>query len=709
MISSVLLLAALALAPVIGGGFDALKNGILQLLVLGGICCRLLSTKNRPGTFARVPGEWFIAAFLAFAVISTCASKSIYFSLNQFIFFATCLGAYLLSSSVSDDKRVAAAAMWLLLLSSLAVSSLGIRNYALDAGGGINFWRSLLGSGQHSRLFGAFINPSFFAGYLVLALPVSLGIYLVTRRTALVVLAGLAFVVDMLALMLTGAKFGIIAAVASLGLFFLLAIVTKALRRARFIRLLALCAVLTPLLVLFSAPVKSRIQAAESGGAQVHSTVFRVYTWQATMNMIAAQPWFGAGPGTYPITYPKYTIAGPTRHAHNSYLQVAAECGIPAAVVFLALLIALARSTLLTTIRYSGCSPDERKEAVEEPLPDAITWTDILPFSGWRLMNCALFAALFGSAVRNLVDSDWYISGISITFWVIAGVLATRSGAVGGQRLQPGKPARNIACAVCGVMILLTASSGLGDYYSDKAESIQQRSADEGQEVIRLYRKAAAVSPLAPSYHRHLAVWLGMHDGDWKNAYKQADWAIRLARNTSEGGWYAKAIIAEANNETPRAIACYYKALQYNPNSTKTLFRLAQIFREIHNTEGLEGALRRLLAIENSDYELVRGTPEIIDGTYAYAHAYFGEQYLNRHYYSASIREYRAAIKRLEQWRESGNMRDVQRQIGLVSDADARNLLRLLRDCYTQLAAAYAATGNDAEAKQALERASKVD
>lgn len=124
--------------------------------------------------------------------------------------------------------------------------------------------------------------------------------------------------------------------------------------------------------------------------------------------------------------------------------------------------------------------------------------------------------------------------------------------------------------------------------------------------------------------------------------------------------------------------------------------------------ENFEAVLRRLMAIESSDYENIKGTPEIIDGTYAFAHAYFAEKYLARHYYSASIREYRAAINRLERWRASGDMREVQRRMGLVTKSDAEEMLQLLKDCYTGLSVAYSAIGNKAQAVKATAQASKV-
>lgn len=705
VIGAVLLLSALALAPFIGGGFGELTNGVAQILVFCGIGCRLLLSRRDSGMWARVPGMWLLAAFLALTVISIFTSRAIYFSLTQFLFIAACLGAYMLSATICRDKKVAAAAVWLLVVTAMAVSVLGIRRYALDAGGGMSFWKAILSPGDHDRLFGPFINPSFFAGYLVIALPITLGVYLVARRAALVTLAGIGFVVDVLALMLTGAKFGIIAAVAALGIFFLLAIFTKSLRRARFMRLLLICVVVTPLLILFSAPVRSRIQAAESGGSQVHSTLFRVYTWKATLDMIEDQPWLGVGPGGYAINYREYTIAGYAANAHNSYLQLAAENGVPALIAFLLLLMAIYRGALLGIAGRMTRPSGHPREVSDEPVSDAITWMDMVPFSGWRLMNCALFAALVGSAIRSLVDSDWYVMGISLPFWIMAGVLVSQSGAA-EKDITPSKVARFTLAGLCAILVIASASFGLGDLFSARAESLIESKPEDVTGIIDLYQHAVVVSPLNPEYHRQLAIWIG--SSDFATADQEIGTSIGLARNTSEGGWYARAMLAGMKRDWPETISSLRTALKFSPKSTQLLYKLAQAYQVSGDMREYESTLKRLIAIEDSPYEQIKGTPEIVDTTYSFAHAYFGDKHLRQRKFALAISEYLAAIDRLERWRSSGNMRKIQRMMGQVSEEDEQSLLDLLRNCYRNLALAYMGMGNKTAAEEVIGKAAKV-
>ncbi len=702
VIGSWLLLLALVLAPIIGGGFGGLTNGILQTLIFAGIGTNLLLNRKGGGVWARVPGLWFVCGFLVLSIAAAVHTRAVFSSISQLLFLLNCVGAYLLSATLCRDKKTAAAAVWALLLSALLVSAWGIRGYIIDSGGGIHFWRALMSSGDHQRLFGPFVNPSFFSGYLVIALPITLGVYLVTRRTLLVVLAGLGFVTDTLALMLTGAKFGIIAAVASLALFFLLAAATRSLRRSRFVRLLAISVLVLPLMMIFSAPVKSRIQAAESGGTQVHSTVFRVYTWRATANMIKAQPWLGFGPGTFPLTYTRYTIAGYTTHAHNSYLQLAAESGLPALLAFLLLILAIGRRSLLGVIGGSMRPADHAREVGDEPASDSITWSDLVPFSAWRLMNCALLAALAGSAIRSLVDSDWYVIGVSLPFWVVAGVLVSQSR--GAEKDMPlSKGARWIAAAVCAIAIVFSVSFGLGDLFGSQAEAAA--AANETNTTIDLYSRAASISPLNPEYHRQLAMWLALGDGDYGSADREIDTAIRLAAQTSDGGWYFRGMLQSSQGNWPAAISSLRTALKYSPKSTQVLEKLSEAYKASGDESGLDWTMHRIVDIENSPYEQIKGTPEIVDVTFAYAHAYFGKKLLARKSYSRAASEYIAAAERLERWRSSGIYRQVQQ---MMSRVDEEGRLELLRDCYRGLAAAYGGMGSKAEAAQVMAKADKV-
>jgi O-antigen ligase len=64
----------------------------------------------------------------------------------------------------------------------------------------------------------------------------------------------------------------------------------------------------------------------------------------STLNLIADHPWRGYGLGTYAYVYPAYAtfdIGAVVEHAHNQWLEWAAEGGIPLALVWLTLAVGM--------------------------------------------------------------------------------------------------------------------------------------------------------------------------------------------------------------------------------------------------------------------------------------------------------------------------------------------------------------------------------
>lgn len=116
------------------------------------------------------------------------------------------------------------------------------------------------------------------------------------------------------------------------------------------ISLIAIVAYLCSALLLHSSVAERPLQLAAL--AQDASTNARLMMWQSTIKMALAHPFSGTGWGTFAGYYPAYrlplenTTSGVS--AHNDYLQLAAEGGVPAMLlqfgVILGLLLQLKRS-----------------------------------------------------------------------------------------------------------------------------------------------------------------------------------------------------------------------------------------------------------------------------------------------------------------------------------------------------------------------------
>jgi len=99
---------------------------------------------------------------------------------------------------------------------------------------------------------------------------------------------------------------------------------------------------------------------------------FRFIVWKDTLRMIAEHPWLGWGPGTYRLVIESYRdpvlsydpgiskLHNATNtfilHAHNEYLEIAAEAGMPGAVLFVFFAIAAVGIPIVDVLRKRGTS-----------------------------------------------------------------------------------------------------------------------------------------------------------------------------------------------------------------------------------------------------------------------------------------------------------------------------------------------------------------
>jgi len=87
----------------------------------------------------------------------------------------------------------------------------------------------------------------------------------------------------------------------------------------------------------------------------------RIVIWKGAMNMIKKHPFLGIGYGSFPYFIMEYSEIEVERDAHNTYLRIAAEMGIPALLIFLLLIILIFINTLWVFRHtsdnfFKGCS-----------------------------------------------------------------------------------------------------------------------------------------------------------------------------------------------------------------------------------------------------------------------------------------------------------------------------------------------------------------
>jgi putative inorganic carbon (HCO3(-)) transporter len=164
--------------------------------------------------------------------------------------------------------------------------------------------------------------------------------------------------------------------------------------------LLALPVAAGVLLALNPAGIGGRIVSIWRPAGDVDSNRFRVICRRTALEIMRAHPWFGVGPGQVRPQFLSYIPADIERplppgayiHMHNTYLQFAAERGIPALLALLWLL----GKMLVDLVRASRRRPDDWV------LHAAIAVTIAVLAAGWYEHNLGngevlpLFLAIVG-------------------------------------------------------------------------------------------------------------------------------------------------------------------------------------------------------------------------------------------------------------------------------------------------------------------------
>jgi O-antigen ligase len=267
--------------------------------------------------------------------------------------------------------------------------------------------------------FGPFVNRNHFAGWMVMALPLTLGllvagidqgmrvkrgwyhklVWFASPEANRFMLAALAAVLMALSLMLTMSRSGITA-------FGLSMVVTgwfvsqSVHSRARRIVATACLVLLVVTVIVWSGPelIASRFAAADWGEFNN-----RKGAWLDAWNVARAFPLVGTGLNTYwaaALFYQQHDMSYFFGQAHNDYLQLAAEGGLLVTVPAIVCLLVFVRDVRRSVYRSRGeASWWLRAGAVASVI--AMAFQETVDFSLQMPGNAALFAAVCAVALHT--------------------------------------------------------------------------------------------------------------------------------------------------------------------------------------------------------------------------------------------------------------------------------------------------------------------
>jgi hypothetical protein len=282
---------------------------------------------------------WVIGPVAALGVWSTVMSPHPALAIQGLIMLATYLGFFWLVVVTVRSRKEQRALVWVVVGTAVFLCVVGLlKRFDILV---FTWWdyTEELGRKVHGiSLTGVYVNRNHMAGFLEMAIPMMLGMFLTRCRSpeARIGMICLAlFLVVCQALTLSrGGWTGTAVAMVFMAVVLLL---KKGFVHKRLVGTLLGAVVVIGLIVMASTPVVQRIATLTQGELE-DEMEGRRNIWAGTRAMIQDNLAAGTGPGTYAIAFPQYQSPGYARlprYAHSDFLQFSAETGILAIPVML--------------------------------------------------------------------------------------------------------------------------------------------------------------------------------------------------------------------------------------------------------------------------------------------------------------------------------------------------------------------------------------
>lgn len=343
---------------------------------------------SRGKDLRRAPFDSWVLGLVILSAASILVSPDMGFSFYNYynLMGRYLLLYYLIVQNITTLRQVK------LLTGLLAAAAAGVTFYGFyQYFFGIDITNMLWVDGEQfpelkTRVFSTLQNPNILAGYLLVMMLMAFGVFCKIKRLAARVGLVAFFMLMGACLAMTycrGAWISLLLVVLSYGAF-----------KNR--RMLVPLFLIVAIVGAMDASLAERLASAFS--ASDTSSSMRLGIWESTISMIIEHPLLGIGWGSFWMVYPAYDFfiqndAVKIVHAHNMYLNFAAEIGLVGCFAFLGVLgghLSMALSN--TRLRQSN-------------------------FLNGLTLGCAL--SMIGVAINGLTDYVLFNIELSMLFWVV--------------------------------------------------------------------------------------------------------------------------------------------------------------------------------------------------------------------------------------------------------------------------------------------------
>jgi len=390
-----------------------------------------------------------ILAYIFTMLLSLPGSFGLKLSLKEISKWLELLIVVFIGSQYIRTRRQIWTLSVLMCLVALSQALLGYLQALLELGPQSFIRNSVL------RVYGTFDQPNPYAGYINMTLSITIALTLLSKSAIIRLLAGITSILLGVALLLSQSRGGDTALAATLLFIVLLGMpyLRTALRVAALATLVLVDTYRGGLLpATLTDPILQKLGLA--GISLViptpddFATAERLAHWIAGVRMFLNHPLFGVGIGNYATAYSKYFVTifiNPLGHAHNYYINIAAEAGIFGLAGLLTFLTAVfivgghASININDTIKnIQAHLATQVQQATVTPYGKRDTLGRLRTLSNDRALVVGLLASLLSVCVHNLVDNVFVHSMTSLFALLIVmlmrlGALAPGAGNNGGR------------------------------------------------------------------------------------------------------------------------------------------------------------------------------------------------------------------------------------------------------------------------------------
>ncbi|MBX5449868.1 O-antigen ligase family protein [Thermogemmatispora sp.] len=360
-----------------------------------------------------------LAAFLVSMLVSLTVAISIKSSLKEIFKWFEVLIIIVAGSSYIRTRRQGWTIVILSLVAALSQAALGYYQELFNIGP-TSFVR-----GESLRVYGTFNQPNPYAGYINLSLTVALALAVASGRKQTRWLAAGTSVLLILAEFFSQSRGGWLALITAT--LFILLVGLPGLRPLWRLLITGFWVILEGLLIgiipqrIFN-PLLNFIGVNQISfthpSAQQYATAERLAHWLAGIHMFLDHPWLGVGIGNYGDAYPQYAIGIfviPLGHAHNYFINVAAEMGLLGLITytFFVLVIAVLSAHAYHRLRQAYRGLMQGLTPSGSSLASSIRRnTRLAQLGDDQALALGIVAALLTVLVHNMVD-NLYVQGMA--------------------------------------------------------------------------------------------------------------------------------------------------------------------------------------------------------------------------------------------------------------------------------------------------------